>query len=108
MKRKSNDREFNQYQDFLDLVTNYPNFLNSSLTITDLKKNYTQIKNWLDTDDAKNLPSSDWASVSRWAEGPISPRSMDLDSFDGMNISNSEVYYRRDSDFIESEDEEMD
>ena len=93
------------------MVTNYPNFLNSSLTITDLKKNYTQIKNWLDTDDAKNLPSSDWASVSRWEVGPISPRSissMDLDSFNGMNISTSEVDYGRDSGFIESEDEEMD
>ena len=40
--------------------------LNSSLTVTDIRRNYTQLQNWLYSDAAKQLETDDLASLHYW------------------------------------------
>ena len=40
--------------------------LNSSLTVTDIRRNYTQLQNWLYSDAAKQLEADDLASFHYW------------------------------------------
>jgi hypothetical protein len=69
--------------------------LNSSLTVTDIRRNYSQLQNWLYSDAAKQMETDDLASIHYWTT-----ESEKVPSIPGDD-------YQNDSGFIQSYQKNM-
>ena len=49
------------------MVSTYPRLLHSGITYTQCIKNYFPIQEWLNSNEAKALPSDDFESHSYWS-----------------------------------------